>query len=259
MPKISASVIMPALNEEKSILASIDNTLAALDDLGIVGEIIVVNDGSRDGTRRLAEERKMHDDRIRIVNHERPKGIGASFWDGVDKAEADIVTMIPGDNENDPWETLRYVGLLKHVDIVIPFAYNKHVRSLLRNVLSFLYLLIINSTFMTNFKYTNSTIIYRKSVLKQLQSRSYSFFFQTDILIRAVKKGYLFAEVPYRLGSRKAGKSKLLSLTSLWKGGKDYFRLIRDVYFSRRKHRDKEDFCPDSMTLKRRSLNTRYK
>jgi len=178
-------------------------------------------------------------------------GIGASFWDGVNNSNGDIVLMIPGDNENDPFETLRYVSLLDHVDIVIPFAFNKNIRALSRNILSSLYLGIINLTFMTNFHYTNSTLIYRKSILKQLAHKDNSFFFQTDILIRLVKRGYLFSEVPYSLGMRKGGKSKAVSFSSFLKIVKGYLRLVKGIYFSKEERINKYKFTADSMSLKR--------
>lgn len=259
MPKYAISVIIPALNEEKNVIASIDNTLAAFDDLSIEGEVIAVDDGSRDATSLLIAEKAKADIRIRILTHARPMGVGACFWDGVDNARYDIVTFIPADNENDPWETLRYIGLLEHVDIVIPFAFNKNIRSLLRNIMSFAYLFIINTTFMTSFNYTNSTVIYRKSVLQQLKHRSKGFLCQTDILIRATKRGYLFSEVPYRIGERKSGKSKLLSFSTFRNGIRDYFILVRDIYIRERKELKKKDFSPDSSTLKRYMSNAKFK
>ena len=72
----------------------------------------------------------------------------------------EVVCMLPGDNENDPWEILRYHQLMQHVDILIPFAFNKEVRSLYRNGLSYIYRFIINTTFFVNFNYTNGTVMY---------------------------------------------------------------------------------------------------
>lgn len=251
MQKFSISVIMPALNEEKNIIAAIDNTLAVFDTLSLEGEIAVINDGSADKTPDLIKQKMETDKRIRMINHDRPMGIGASFWDGVDNANGDIVLMIPGDNENNSIETLRYVGLLEHVDIVIPFTFNKNVRSLLRNILSSLYLFIINFTFRTNFHYTNSTVIYRRSILKQFTHRESSFFFQTDILIRLAKMGYLFAEVPYSLGVRKGGKSKAVSFSSFLKVAGGYLRIVKDIYFKKEERLKKYKFSADSISLKR--------
>lgn len=248
--QIQISVIMPALNEESNIALAIDNVLNAFQDSGIRGEIIAVNDGSTDGTEVIIKEKAIKDSRIKILKHNAPLGIGASFWDGVDNAKGNVIVMLPGDNENDSWEIFRYYRLLEHVDIVIPFIFNKEIRSFFRNTLSYLYRFIINTTFLVNFNYTNGTVIYRRSILKELDYRSSGFFFQTDILIRTVKNGYLFAEVPYRLGLRKDGISKAVSFPSLLKVARGYFRLVRDYHL--RKNTGKATFTGDSLTAARR-------
>lgn len=245
------SIVMPALNEEKNIHNAINNTLRAFDDFGINGEIIVINDGSTDRTEEIIKREMEIDERVSFIKHEAPRGIGRSYWEGVDKARGDLICMLPGDNENEPREIFRYYGLLDHVDIVIPFVYNKEVRSTFRNILSFVYRFIINSTFLVNFNYTNGTVICRKSILKELEHGSDGFFFQTDILIRAVKKGYLFAEVPYRLDLRNAGISKATSYPSLIKVVKGYFRLLKDNYYHRTNLKHIDNFTEDSMTARR--------
>lgn len=252
---LDVSVIMPALNEEKNILLAIRNSLKALEEFGISGEIIVINDGSKDRTSQIVEDFRQSDKRVRVLNHNKPEGIGASFWDGVDNASGASIVLLPGDNENNPWEIFRYFRLLEHVDIIIPFVFNREARSIFRNILSLLYRFIINSTFLVNFNYTNGTVIYRKSMLKELDFRSRGFFFQTDILVRTVKKGYLFAEVPYRLGLRKDGVSKAVSFPSLLKVAKGYLRLVRDFYFSK-KLKANEVFSVDSSTAERKKLST---
>lgn len=244
---LDVTVIMPALNEEKNIILAIKNALSAIKESGISGEVIVVNDGSNDKTEELIRIFMKSETRVRLINHDKPKGIGASFWNGVDNSLGGVVVLLPGDNEVDPWEILRYFRLLEHVDIVIPFVFNKHVRSIFRNALSSVYLFIINTTFQVNFNYTNGTILYRKSILKELDFRSTSFFFQTDILVRTVKKGYLFSEVPYQLGIRKEGISKAVSFPSLIQVIRGYLLLVKDFYFTRSIKINKT-FNPDSQT-----------
>ncbi len=149
MNGLKLSIIMPALNEEDNIRGAIDNTLEAIRTFDINGEVIVVNDGSSDGTQKIIEEKAGgYNNIIRIIKHDKPKGVGASFWDGVTKANGDIIVMIPGDNENDPKETLRYYMLLEHVDIVIPFIFNREVRPVFRNILSLIFRFVINTTFL---------------------------------------------------------------------------------------------------------------
>lgn len=226
------SVIVPALNEEKNILETLQNILSAFKEFEIEGEIIVVNDGSKDNTAKLVEdEMKKIPSILKIIHHSRPQGIGASFWDGLRIAQGEAVVMIPGDNENDAKEILKYFPLLKEVDIIVPFVINPQIRSFSRRILSFLFRTLVNFSFFTNFKYTNGTVFYKKSILKEIQPKSKSYFFQTEILVKLAKKGHLFAEVPYKLGKRKEGESKAIKPSSIFKTLIDYFKVLLDYYF----------------------------
>lgn len=241
---------MPALNEEDNILTAIDDTLGAFRKFGLTAEIIVVNDGSTDSTPFLVKTKiEGNPDVIKMINHDTAKGIGASFWDGLDYAKGSIVCLLPADNEVDPHELLRYFKLLEDVDMVIPFVFNKEIRPFLRNTISLFYKLIIMNTFLVFLNYTNGAVLYRKSLLEELNYRSGSFFYQTDILIRLVKRGYLFAEVPYRLRPRMAGKSKALTLASFFMVAKDYLRLVSHVYF--KKEKGIRSFAVDSASERR--------
>lgn len=250
--KRELTIIMPALNEEANIVSAITHSLRAMEEFHIDGEIVAINDGSTDATQDLIEQQvKGNPGKIIVIRHERPKGIGMSFWEGVDHAGGDVVVMLPGDDENDPMEIFRYFRLLEHVDIVIPFLFNREIRPFFRNILSWFYRMIINTTFLVNFNYTNGTVLYRKSVIREISHRSSGFFFQTDILVRAARRQYLFAEVPYRLGVRKKGVSKAISFPSLLSVIKGYLKLVKDFYFSR-ECRNHGSFSSDSQTARRR-------
>jgi len=247
----SISIIMPALNEEENIGLAMQNALRAMDDLSIQGEVLVVNDGSTDRTKALIEEAMARDARIRLLHHDRPQGIGASFWDGVGHARHEIVAMSPGDDENDPWEMLRYFHLTEHVDAVVPFIFNKSVRSRFRVFVSFLFRLIINMAFLTNFNYTNGAIMYRRSILLALNRRVSGFFYQTDILVRIANRGYLFAEVPASLGRRRSGKSTAVSFRSLRGVVAGFLSLFVDMYFGEER-RKRGIIAKDTLTERRR-------
>lgn len=232
--RIDLSIIMPALNEEGNIASAIGHTLAAFAAHGLSGEIVVVNDGSTDRTPRIVEEiaGREGEGRIRMVHHRTPQGLGAAFRDGLRETRGEAVAFMPGDDENDPGEIMRYYGLLGQVDMVVPFVYNKEVRPKVRNLISAVFRSLINVTFGVNFNYTNGTVLYRRAILASAPNRSAGFFFQTENVVRAVWSGYLFAEVPYRLAVRAGGESKALSLKSLRQVTRDYLALIKEIYFS---------------------------
>lgn len=225
------TVIVPALNEEGNIQSAITNILASFKEFHINGECLIINDGSTDQTEVKVQALMAKDTHIRMLSHDTPRGLGGSFWAGVDAARGDILVLIPGDNETCARDVLRYVDIIRHVDMVTTYIYNMENRPFLRQLFSNIFRNIINITFRTKFKYTNGSVIYRKSILKNLQDRDHSFFFQVDILVRLVKKGYLYAECPFRIDSRQVGRSKAISMQSLRKIITGYFRLIRKQYF----------------------------
>jgi len=224
------TVIVPALNEEGAILNAINSILTSFKEFDIRGECLVIDDGSTDQTAAKVRAVMEKDPRVRMLGHATPQSLGGSFWAGVDAAQGDILVLIPGDNETNARDVLRYVFLIRHVDMVITYIYNKENRPFFRKMISALFRSIVNMTFRTDFKYTNGSVIYRKSILKDLPARDQSFFFQADLLIRLVKKGYLYAECPFKIDSRQVGRSKAISLSSLNKIVKSYFRLIQNHY-----------------------------
>ena len=250
--KIQISFLMPALNEEANIADALDHGREAFDRSEISGEIIVVDDGSTDKTARIVKEKMAEDkgERIKLIQHPRSRGVGASFRDGLKEARGEIVAFMPGDDENEPGEILRYFPLLREVDMVVPFVYNKEVRPPRRNLLSAIYRMIINISFGVNFNYTNGTVLYRRSILTDSPNTSNGFFFQTENIVRAARRGYLFAEVPYRLDVRASGESKAVSLRSLLSVIKNFLDLIKESHFSGRSL--PAGLSPDSVSVKRR-------
>ena len=105
-------------------------------------------------------------------------------------------------------------------------------------------------TFRVNLNYTNGTAIYRKAVLSKLSHRSNGFFYQAENLIKLIKQGYLFAEVPYYLQKRKFGTSTAVSYPSFYNVVKGYFILIKAIYFSVDYTNDRNKFNEESMSSK---------
>jgi glycosyltransferase involved in cell wall biosynthesis len=246
---LSLTFVMSALNEEKNVRNAIVSVRHSIDKKGIQADLIVINDGSIDRTKEIILEEMKKDSRISLIDHERPHGVGGSFWEGVQQAKGDVVCFTPGDNENDPDEIIRYLPLLEQVDIVVPFIFNTNVRSRFRRWLSKLYLRIINHTFGLNLNYTNGTVMYRTKVLKTVDLRNFGFLYQAELLIKLIKAGYLFAEVPCGLSQRSFGKSKATSLKSLFNVMKGYISLFREIYFTSWKN--KTSLLPESATAKR--------
>ncbi len=224
------SIIMPALNEENNITGAVRNVTESFFKFGIPGEIIIINDGSTDKTKEIVYGLIKEYPYIRIIDHLKPNGIGASFWEGVKESKGEIVTLLPGDGENDASETLRYISLMESVDIIVPFVYNNGIRTWKRRMLSKFYKAIINLSFGMLLNYMNGTVMYRKCILEDMDLKAAGFFYQTELLIRCLKMGYLYAEVPYALRGRATGRSKAVTMKSLLAVVKGYLTAMLSVH-----------------------------
>ncbi len=93
------SVVIPAYNEKNAIIPTIEAVLATLSTAGIAAEVVVVDDGSKDGTGELIAaylaERGAMD--ARLVRHERNRGYGASLKDGIRAAAAPVIAITDAD------------------------------------------------------------------------------------------------------------------------------------------------------------------
>lgn len=233
MDSHSISVIMPALNEEQNIELAINATLQTFTKLNIDGEIVVINDGSTDNTGKILEDLKNQYENIVIITHQTPRGIGKSFMEGVRKATKTLVVMLPGDNENDPSDALNFLFLMNEVDIVVPFIQNIEVRNRFRRILSSFYRFIINISFGINLNYTNGTVLYRRCIFNNIEVKNSGFLYQAEILVKLLRIGYLFAEVPNYLKLRSTGKSKALTILSFINVCSGYLQLMWDIHVKR--------------------------
>ena len=255
MDKYKITVIMPALNEELCLEGGVANVMDGFERYGVNGELIIVNDGSSDRTAELAVELARIHNCIKVLHHKSPEGIGACFRDAMLHAGGEMVVYLPGDGENDASEILRYLPLIDHVDIVVPFVINPGVRSWRRQLLSSAYHKIIYLTSSLSLNYMNGNVIYRKSILSEMQLKSRGFFYQAEILIKTIGSGYLYAEVPYIQRRRIGGVSKSTTFSSLFEVARAYCVTMLDMYSSGDR---KLKMVADSVTAQRLEEMSQY-
>src|SRR5438270_402928 len=125
-PSMDVSAVMPAYNEQANLEQSVDRTAGALAVHARSFEIIVVDDGSRDGTASVLERLKTLHPNLRVVRHPVNRGYGAAVRSGFDAARLPWVFLMDADNQFDPAEIGLLLARAAEADIVA--GYRRHRR-----------------------------------------------------------------------------------------------------------------------------------
>lgn len=100
MSSTKLSVVLPVRDRENEIVARVENVLDGLVDLTEqIAEVVVVDDGSRDSTPDLLEELRSTYPQVRVVRHQRPRGIEAAGQTGLERATGELVFIQESDSE----------------------------------------------------------------------------------------------------------------------------------------------------------------
>lgn len=241
MMKPTVSIIVLAYNERENLEPTIANILNAVGDLFLDYEILIVDcvrsDGTDDGTRAIAMRLAMEHPKIRSI--QKPSAaIGLKYWDGVRAARFEYVTFLPGDNETTP-ETIREIfRSVGRADVVATYTANMGVRPFSRRVISRLYTLIMNTMFWMRLRYFNGPSILKASLLKSLPphaKQNGSFSFNAENLIRLIKGGASFVEIPMYLYPQLNRKTKALNFKNLFSIMNHIWRLFWEIQVLRRR------------------------
>ena len=203
----SLSVVVPAYNERDNLTGAVLDVLealAAFDDY----EVIVVNDGSRDGTREVADDLAATYDRVRAVHHPQNLGFSAAYRTGLAHARMAYFTFVPGDHEVTPESVQSIFGAVGSADIVIPYHGTPWNRTWGRRFLTWVCTTQLNILFGHHLKYFQGPAVYPTELARALPNTTAGFFFCTEMLVHALRMGYSWVEVPLTHRERTYGQSK---------------------------------------------------
>ena len=212
------SIVVPCYNEESNLSLTYNEIIKSLKKTKINRyEIIFVDDYSTDRTQNVIKKILKQNKNTKIIVNKKNLGLGATVLKGYKSCKSNYCTYVPGDNSH-PSRGL--IMIYKKIDfkkniIVIPYVSDTTSRNFFRVVLSNLYTLIINFTFNLNIPYFNSLCVYPTKEVTKLKLISKGFSFQSEILIRLVKKKLKYKLVKTILKEIKQFFTSALKLSSL--------------------------------------------
>jgi glycosyltransferase involved in cell wall biosynthesis len=122
----SLSLVLPAFNEEDNIGPVTRDALASLPRFTDNFQIIVVDDGSRDGTAEIVTDIARQDQRVRLVRHERNRGYGAALVSGFNATSGDYVMFMDADRQFDINDLRLLIPFASDYDIVAGFRMERN-------------------------------------------------------------------------------------------------------------------------------------
>ncbi len=211
-PPVDLTVIMFAYNEEENVEPVMREALDFLRAHTRNYEMVLVDDGSVDGTREAALRVAAEDPKVRVVSHQSNRGIGGALHTGFAAANRDWVTILPADGQIDPLELKKFFAPMAEADIVICHYPNRFrtadngARRILSRSLRALTFLATGVRHRIDGAY-----MIRRTALMRLPLKSETFFLNLELPIRAIRLGMRVAETTLEVRPRRAGESKVLN------------------------------------------------
>jgi phenylacetate-CoA ligase len=212
MSHLELSVIAPCFNEEANISELARRVTAVFSGALAKSELILVDDGSRDGTRAAIEDAtRAYPDRVRAVFHPANLGIAAAWRSGLAAARAPLIALIDADLQYRPEDLSRLHQERRdhHVDIVQGWRSERGRARDARYLLSRGFNFLLNAAFSMNLCDNKSGfVLCAREVLDDLLRYQGNYrYWQCFIMVAAHAKGYTYRQIETSFDPRRGGKS----------------------------------------------------
>lgn len=213
-PTPDLTLIVLAFDEEENIVRFLEDCLAYLDTLDGDHEIVVVDDGSTDRTRALADEVAGRDGRVRVLSHPTNRGMGAGMRSGFAAARGQYAVALPADSQVRARELDKMLPELERASIVLS-VYIRRADRLYRIGLSIALRLLMRLLIGVSFRLEGIylfPVALARQLIDQGRVRSATFFFSFELIHEALQCGHPVRTVTIECLPRAEGRSKIANL-----------------------------------------------
>lgn len=205
------TILVPALNEERQLRPTVYEVVTTARRLLDRFEVILVNDGSTDQTGIIADGLAQEYPELRVIHNPERRGVGWAFWEGIRCARFENLTVVPGDHAYSVEGLERLFSAVGAADLIISYRTNQFgTRQRRRAILSALYRFLINRLFGFRLRDFHSTVVYPVAPLRESGMRTTGYSYQLEVLVKLLRRGMSYMEVPVTLNPSGRGTSRAL-------------------------------------------------
>jgi len=210
------SVVFPAYDEEENIELCVVIARAILKELVDNFEIIVVDDGSTDNTKKICLQLQEKFPEVKLISKEKNEGYGFALRDAFNASRFDLLFFSDADRQFDIANLRDLLPWVDDHDIVVGFRKNRQ-DSAKRKFLSWGYNVLAGQMFNLKIKDIDCAFkIFKKNIFESIEIKSNRFFFNTEILAKARRLRYKIKEVGVAHFPRLEGRSTVGFKDILW-------------------------------------------
>jgi glycosyltransferase involved in cell wall biosynthesis len=220
VPQTDISVLVPAKDEAENLPLFLDLCAQAFRGRAERYEVIVIDDGSVDGSWDLLQALRARHPFLRVVRHRARRGIADALRTGFLQARADILVFYPADLQFKPADIPRLVApiLAGESDMVTGYKQGKYDKAFVSHIYNWLSRVLFD----VRVKDLNNVKAYRREIMEMQPSRP---DWHRYLIVLAAQQGFTVSEIPVPLYPRHAGKSKfgigripvgVLDMLSVW-------------------------------------------
>jgi dolichol-phosphate mannosyltransferase len=213
------TVVIPAYNEKeviKKLIQDLEEKIAVTQGL----EILVVDDGSTDGTGEILDRLSDEYQNLRVIHHQVNQNLGGALRTGIRAANGDILVTLDADMTHPPELMAEMVKTLRDYDVCVASRFVEgggmlnvpRYRVVVSRIANIAYQFLFHSPVKDN---TTGYKAYRAGLLKSIEIEEPGFSVQLEIVTKLLRKRARFKEVPFLLTNRKLGSSKLRYLSAI--------------------------------------------
>lgn len=224
------SVIIPAFNEEGTIETVIQKTYQMFLSNNYTGEIIIVNDCSKDKTGEMCEKISRGRDEVKVIHNKKNLGKTNAIKKGLKISKGDIIVTIDADLQYDPFDVPKLLQCFDtNVDVVSGYRMCRK-DNLIRKIFSYFFNLYNRILFDIQIRDINCGLkAYRREVINGIELKQSKWFIDVELLAKIAKRKASIIEVPISHYDRGKGKSKISLIFIVYETIKN--SLILKFYF----------------------------